>query len=345
MRMLTGYLPPTSGTVRIEGLDVVRDSLEVRRRIGYLPESVPLYAEHRVEEMLRFQGRLFGMDRAAIRARTDEILARVGLSERRRSLIGALSKGMRQRVGLAVAIFADPEVLILDEPTSGLDPLQRLEVRALIREVAADRTVLVSSHILPEVDAVADRVIIVNRGRIAADGTRAELVAKLGGASSVRLEAVVRDPAEAVRLLASLPGVAAVRDTGRLGIHHGFDVVADADLREDVGALAAAKGWALRELSWRSPSLEEIFARIALELDEPAGQPVAAGAPAEPAQPATGVSLELGLAPGAQASQAEPEAAAPPPAGPEPKRQVYNLNPFELGAQRDLGKPKDPDAR
>jgi ABC-2 type transport system ATP-binding protein len=320
MRMLTGFLPPTSGTVRIDGLDVVRDSLELRRRIGYLPESVPLYAEHRVEEMLAFQGRLHGMEKHAIRARTAEILARVGLADRRRSLIGALSKGMRQRVGLAVAILADPQVLILDEPTSGLDPLQRVEVRALIREVAAKRTVLVSSHILPEVDAVADRVIIMNRGCIAADGTRAELVAKLGGGSAVRVEAVVGDAADAARLLGTLAGVRAVHDTGRLGIHHGFDVACDVDLREDVGALAAAKGWALRELSWRAPSLEEIFARIALELDPAAAAPVPTTAP-------------------------EPAGFAELTVAPAPKRQVYNLNPFELGAQRDLGAPKDPEAR
>jgi ABC-2 type transport system ATP-binding protein len=325
MRMLTGYLPPTSGTVRVGGLDIVRDSLEVRRRIGYLPESVPLYGEHRVEEMLAFQGRLHGLDAERIRARTEEVLQRVGLAERRRSLISSLSKGMRQRVGLAVAILSDPEVLILDEPTSGLDPLQRVEVRGLIREIARERTVLVSSHILPEVEAVADRIVILHRGRIAAQGTRAELVDQRAGGSSVRVEAFVRDPVEAARLLRALPGVSQVNDTGRLGIHHGFDVLCGGDLREDVGALAAAKGWALRELSFKRPSLEELFARIALELETPASAPQA---PASEA-PAPVLISSLPLA---------------GPAAP-PKRQVYNLNPFELGGQRDLSAPKDPDAR
>jgi len=348
MRMLTGFLPPTSGTVRIDGLDVVRDSLELRRRIGYLPENVPLYAEHRVEEMLRFQGRLFGLDRARIAKRTDEVLERVGLADRRRSLIGSLSKGMRQRVGLAVAILADPEVLILDEPTSGLDPLQRVEVRSLIREVAEERTVLVSSHILPEVDAVADRVIIVHRGKIAAQGTRAELVSQLGGGSAVRIEAFMRDVEEAQRLLSSLPGVRAVKDLGKLGIHHGFDVESDDDLREDVGALAAAKGWALRELSWRAPSLEDLFARIALELED--APEASAPAPSPPTSVGSGGLVELPLAPPTTMPKpVEPaktaEAKPLPPGTPAPKRAVYNLNPFELGGSRDLGAPKEPDEK
>ena len=329
MRMLTGYLPPTSGTVRIGGQDVVRQSLAVRAQIGYLPEAVPLYREHRIEEMLAFQGRLHGLSRSDVKRRSGEILERVGLAERRRSLIGTLSKGMRQRVGLAVAILPDPEVLILDEPTSGLDPLQRVEVRALIQEIAADRTVLVSSHILPEIEAVAERVLILHRGRVAADGTREELVAQLGGGAAVIVEAVVPDADEAQRLLSSLHGVEAVVPRGRLGIHHGFEVRCGEDLREDVGALAATKGWALRELSWRRPSLEELFSRIALDLDE--GADVPAEAEAAPASaPAAEPTLEVQL----------PAASAPPP----PPKPVYNLNPFELGAQgapRDLSKPKD----
>jgi ABC-2 type transport system ATP-binding protein len=322
MRMLTGYLPPSSGTVRVAGLDILRDSLEARRRIGYLPESVPLYGEHRVEEMLAFQGRLFGMPREALGRRSAEVLERVGLAERARSLIGALSKGMRQRVGLALAILPDPEVLILDEPTSGLDPLQRIEVRGLIREVARERTVLISSHILPEVEAVADRLLILHRGRLAATGTREELVAAQAGSASVRLEAFVRDPAEAARLLSQVPGVQGVRDTGRLGIHQGFDLACSVDVREDVGALAQARGWALRELSYKRPTLEQVFARIALDLDDAEATPERAVA-AGPAEAPRGGLLTL----------------APPPAAPTvlppgtfaPKRAVYNLNPFERG--------------
>ena len=336
MRMLTGYLPPTSGSIQIAGLDVVRDSMGVRKHIGYLPESVPLYREHRVEEMLAFQGRLHGMERGAIKTRTAEILERVGLADRSRSLIGSLSKGMRQRVGVAVAVLPDPDVLILDEPTSGLDPMQRVELRGLLQEIATERTVLISSHILPEIEAVAERVIILHRGTIAAEGTRADLVAQLGGGASVRLEAVVSDADEAVRLLSSLPGVTGVTPTGRLGIHSGFDVRSDEDLREDVGAIAAAKGWALRELSWQSPSLEELFSRIALDLDDAGAvkttSPVAAE---DDAASREAPRLEVSL----------PTLDAPTNPGPEPvSKQVYNLNPFELGAggaSRDLTAPKD----
>ncbi|MEO0652567.1 MAG: ATP-binding cassette domain-containing protein [Planctomycetota bacterium] len=310
MRMLTGYLPPTRGTLRVGGFDVLRQSLEVRKRIGYLPENVPLYREHRVEEMLQFQGRLHGMPRGEIARRSGEVLERVGLADRRRTRIANLSRGLRQRTGLAVALLPKPDVLILDEPTSGLDPLQRIEVRGLIRELTEEHTVLLSSHILAEVEAVCPRVIILDRGQMAADGKPDELVRELGGGSHVRLEAVVPDPVAARELLESLPEVERVVDDGRLGIHHQFDVygVGEGDLREDLGALAAAKGWALRELSWRRPTLEELFARIALRLEE---------------------------------LPEEPKPAAP--SAPEPDKAVYNLDPFAGGAGRALDLPLAPD--
>ena len=331
MRILAGYLPATTGSVQVAGLDVLRQSLAVRERIGYLPEAVPLYREHRVEEMLEFQGRLHGMRRADRRRRIPEVLEQVGIANKSRQLIGRLSRGQRQRVGLAVALLPDPEVLILDEPTSGLDPLQRLEVRGLLRELASEHTVLLSSHILPEVEAICPRVIILNGGRIAADGTASELVRQLGSASFVRLEAVVGADLEgALRLLRALPGAEAVRDDGRLGIHHRFTIACDEDLREDVGALAAQRGWALRELSWHRPTLEQLFARIALELDT--APPVPAPAqPAAAAPPASGGLLAIAGGP-----------SAPPgaPPGAERVRPVYNLNPFDQGAGRDLGRPK-----
>ena len=321
LRMLTGFLPPTSGSIEIAGRDVFRDSLAVRRHIGYLPESVPLYREHRVEEMLLFQARLHRLGRADARRRIGEVLARVGLADRRRSLVGNLSKGQRQRIGLAVALLPDPEVLILDEPTSGLDPLQRIEVRELIRELAENRTVLLSSHILPEVEAVSPRVIVLHRGRVAADGSREELLRQLGGESCVRVEAVVGDPAEARRLLAALPGAGEIVDGGRSGIHHRFDVISGEDLREDVGALAAQRGWALRELSWQRPTLERLFARVALDLDGEAGA-------------APGTAPPVTLAAPRPAGASETEAPAAPP------RLLYNLNPFDGGASRDLSRPK-----
>jgi ABC-2 type transport system ATP-binding protein len=266
MRMLTGFLPATSGSIEVAGHDVFRESIEVRRRIGYLPESVPLYREHRVEEMLGFQARLHRIPSRETRARIGAVLERVGMADRRRSLIGTLSKGQRQRIGLAVALLPDPEVLVLDEPTSGLDPLQRIGVRDLVGELAAERTVLLSSHILPEVEAVCPRVIILHRGRIAADGTATELLAR-HGASFVRVEAALADPAAALRLLAALPGVERAQDRGPDGAHHRFDLEGGGpELCAEVGRLAQREGWSLCELSRHRPTLEGLFARIALDL-------------------------------------------------------------------------------
>jgi len=342
MRILTGYLPATSGKVEIAGFDVLRDSLAVRRQIGYLPEAVPLYREHRVREMLEFQARLHGMSRSDYRAKIPVVLERVRIADRIDSLISTLSRGQRQRVGLAVALLPDPKVLILDEPTSGLDPLQRLEMRGLLRELAREHTVLLSSHILPEIEAVCARVIILNRGRIAADGTPEQLVSAQVHASAVRLEAVVgADVEAALRLLRAIRGARSVEDGGKLGIHQRFEIHCDEDLREDVGALAAQRGWALRELSWTRPTLETLFARIALDLDQD-GQaaPRAASKPA--AVPASsGGLISLESPPPKKTAPLVVEAPKPLPLGtPTPPRAAYNLNPFEGAAARDLSKPK-----
>jgi ABC-2 type transport system ATP-binding protein len=270
MRVLTGFLPPSSGSVAVDGFDVLRDSLAVRERIGYLPESVPLYREHRVQEMLWFQGRLRGLSRAESRRRAAAVRERVGMAERARSLIGRLSKGQRQRVGLAVALLPEPDVLVLDEPTSGLDPLQRLEVRRLIQELSRERTVLLSSHILPEIEAVCPRVIILHRGRIAADGTQAKLVAELGE-SFVRLELQAGANAGVAAQLGALPGVHAVAALGRAGEFEAFEIRGEGEACERIGRLCHANGWVVRELSLQRPTLEKIFARIAFEL-EPASR-------------------------------------------------------------------------
>ena len=274
LRILAGFLPATSGSASIAGHDVRSASLEVRRHIGYLAESVPLYGEHRIEEMLDFQGRLHGMSRGERKTRIPEVLERVGVLDRRRQLINHLSRGLRQRVGLATALLPDPEVLILDEPTSGLDPLQRMEVRKLIEGLGADRTVIVSSHILPEIEAVCPRVMILNDGKLAADGTQDELVRKLGHASFVRLEVTNTSQqggnlyADSTRAkLAELPGVAETVMRPGSDDSTEFDVRCDEDLRVAVGALAHAEGWAVRDLSWRKATLEELFARIALNMD------------------------------------------------------------------------------
>lgn len=380
MRILTGYLPATSGSASVCGFDVLRQSLEVRRRIGYLPENVPLYREHRIEEMLLFQARLHRLSRAEAKKRIPAVLERVGLLDRRRDLIGNLSRGLRQRVGLAVALLPEPEVLILDEPTSGLDPLQRLEVRRLVQELGAKHTVLLSSHILPEIEAVCPRILILHKGRVAADGDRDELVRSRGHESHVRVEAVVGADVEgAARLLRALPGVTEVRIGPRTGIHQAFEVRGAGDLREDVGALAAARRWALRELSWHAQTLEQLFARIALGVEEERASVAPAAAPAavEPARPGTqsgttlsvltpgsaaGVSVDIASRPNptlptstssastnssatsASGSTSSPTsgsgALVPPPGTPAtPKRAMYNLNPFERGAGRELSKP------
>jgi ABC-2 type transport system ATP-binding protein len=274
MRILAGYLPATSGAASVAGFDVLGQSLEVRRRIGYLPESVPLYREHRVVEMLDFHGRLHRMPRARRRRRIAEVLDQVGVRERQRDLIGTLSRGLKQRVALALALLPEPEVLILDEPTSGLDPLQRIEFRTLLRDLAAQRTVLLSSHILPEIEASCPRVIVIHRGRIAADGAPDNLVSRLSGASFVRVEAAVgTDLEKALRLLRGVHGAREVFHRGRLGVHDVMDIHADLDVREDVGAIASQMGWALRELSWRRATLEQIFSRLTLgiELEERPG--------------------------------------------------------------------------
>jgi ABC-2 type transport system ATP-binding protein len=225
--------------------------------------------------MLWFQGRLRGLSRAEAKRRAAAVLERVGLAERARSLIGRLSKGQRQRVGLAVALLPDPEVLVLDEPTSGLDPLQRIEVRGLIRELAKERTVLLSSHILPEIEATCPRVIMLQRGRIAADGTQQDLVERLGGGSFVRFELGGTAGAEAARgEVARLAGVRAVDARAAEDGWVSLEVRGEGDLRSVLGGHAHQRGWTVRELSWQRPTLEQLFARIALELDPSrAGEP------------------------------------------------------------------------
>lgn len=341
MRILTGYLPATRAEVlQVAGHDVLRASLEVRKRIGYLPEAVPLYRELRVQEMLAFHGRLHGMRGAALRSRIAEVLERVGLADRARQLVGDLSRGLRQRVGLAVALLPGPEVLVLDEPTSGLDPLQRREVRDLVRELGSEHTVLVSSHILAEIEAMCPRVLVLAEGRLVADGSRDELEARLGGQGAVQVEAVVGPDAEAARaLMETLPGVEKVELGPRVGIHQSFQVHGEGDLREDVGALAASQGWALRELSFASRSLEELFAHLVAGGEAGAAFEAApAPTPAAPVPAPEGAGLMLELP---QASEAPAPAESAPSGG--GKKIIYSLNPFDRGAQRDLGAPVEVD--
>ncbi len=257
MRILTGYMPPTSGTATIAGYDVLSESLEVRRRVGYLPETVPLYPDMTVFEYLKFMADLRHLPNAE--DAVDEALETVGMTERADGYIANLSKGMRQRVGLAQALLHKPEVLILDEPTIGLDPAQVVEVRNLIREIGKERTVMLSTHILSEAQQVCDRVLIINRGRLIAEDTPENLQARLTGAQRARLR--VRGDIEDVRpLIANMEGVQDVKvlDDGALE----FQFAPASDIRPAVAKAVVQAGLDLLELSPIGMSLEEIFLEL-----------------------------------------------------------------------------------
>jgi ABC-2 type transport system ATP-binding protein len=262
LRILTCYQPATSGAATVAGFDVFRQSVEVRKQIGYLPESVPLYPEMRAREYLSFRGKIRGLDRAAREQAIRNVSERCWLGDFIDRPIGQLSKGMRQRVGLADALLHDPKILVLDEPTIGLDPNQIRETRNLIRELAKRHTVILSSHILPEVEATCQRTIIIARGRIVASGSPSELRERITGAS--RLIAEIRGPQQevhaAVTSLEGVQRVACVLNNGwnRLTIEsaHGQDP------REAISRLAAKREWGLRELRLEVGSLEEYFVQI-----------------------------------------------------------------------------------
>ena len=259
MRMITGFLPATSGKIRVAGIDLDRDSLGVRARIGYLPENVALYPELRVQEYLRFRAAIEGVPRKDIPGRVDEACGRTMVGDVRRQLIGTLSKGYRQRVGLAAALVHKPAVLILDEPTVGLDPRQIVKTRELIVELGRDHTVILSTHILPEVEQVCRRVLIIDDGKIVADGTPEQLRAGLAGAGEVVVQLEAPE-AEARACLEGLPGAGSVRAEG--GGRFRVAVEGGVDLRREVFSLAVAKGWVLLELTQTVPSLEDVFLRL-----------------------------------------------------------------------------------
>jgi ABC-2 type transport system ATP-binding protein len=257
MKIATGYLPPTAGSVRVVGHDVATDSLAVRRHVGYLPEHNPLYLDMYVHEYLEFIGSVHGLRGSALRSRVAELVRRVGLSREQNKLIGALSKGYRQRVGLAQALIHDPDVLILDEPTTGLDPNQILEIRELIREVAENKTVIFSTHILPEVTALCSRVIIISRGKLVADAPVAELAARAAGETVVRAE--FEGPADAAKLT-RLAGVRDVDNTAP-GIYL-IRTAPGTDPRAAISRLAAQENWILLGLRQEQQSLEEVFGEL-----------------------------------------------------------------------------------
>ena len=257
MRILTGYMPPTEGEAIVAGYDVVEESLEVRRRVGYLPETVPLYTDMSVFEYLKYMGDLRHLP--DVEDRVDEVLEKVGLTDRADGMVHNLSKGMRQRVGLAQALLHRPEVLILDEPTIGLDPGQVVEVRKLIREIGKERTVLLSTHILGEAQNICDRVLIINKGRIVAEDTPENLQARLLGAERVMLR-VRGETDDLPFVIEKVKGVQSV-DVKEEGLVE-FQFAPGQDIRPEVAKAVISQGYDLLEMRPLGMSLEEIFLEL-----------------------------------------------------------------------------------
>ncbi|QJD77000.1 gliding motility-associated ABC transporter ATP-binding subunit GldA [Spirosoma rhododendri] len=258
MKIATGYLPPTTGTVEVNGFDVRTQSMDVRRSVGYLPEHNPLYLDLYVKEYLRFAGSLHGLSGGELSRRIVDIIERVGLGREQHKRIGQLSKGYRQRVGLAQAMLHNPPVLILDEPTTGLDPNQLTEIRQVIRDAGRDKTVLFSTHIMQEVEALCDRVIIINRGQIVADSPLSQLRASAGGGLAESTIVVAEFERELPNPdVLTLPGVTAVESLGN-GLYR-LTASANTDLRSAVFRLAADQNLTLVGLRQQETSLEGIF--------------------------------------------------------------------------------------
>jgi ABC-2 type transport system ATP-binding protein len=260
MKILTTYLYPTSGTATVGGKNVLTEPLAVRQVLGYLPEVLPLYPDMEVRTYLDFVGRARGLQGDQLRQRLAWAVQRCGLQPMYRKLIRELSKGYRQRVGLAQALMHDPQVVMLDEPTSGLDPHQILEIRQLIRELAHDKTILLSTHILQEVEAIADRVVIINEGRIVADGSMRTLQEQTQQYDRAVL-AVIAEPKEVEAALRTLPQVTYVRYLRSIDDFAAFEIHAalGAQVRRHISALMLAKGWQVGELRLQHPTLEEMF--------------------------------------------------------------------------------------
>ncbi len=264
MKMLTGYLPPTAGTASIAGYDILDKPLEARRHLGYMPENVPLYDDMRVYEYLRYRAKLKGIRGNAIREQVGQVAERCGLDSRIKSMISTLSKGYRQRVGLADALLGEPELLILDEPTNGLDPNQIRQIRELIRTLASERTIILSTHILSEVEMICNKVIIIDNGEIKAADTPENLTHGLRTAGRVSLE--YKGEIEPImQELAAIPTVKKVIHEGTLpGGWQSVVVRAEpgTDTRERAAAVIASHGFPLRHIYRHIPSLEDIFVEM-----------------------------------------------------------------------------------
>ena len=275
MRVLTGFLPATSGTAQVAGFDVFNDSLEVRKRIGYLPENPPLYLDMTVDAYLEFVGRIKNVPAEKRKTRVTDAMEKTNIADKRFELIKRLSRGYKQRVGLAQALVHDPEVIILDEPTVGLDPKQIIEVRHLIKSLAGSHTIILSTHILPEVSMTCDRVVIINRGRIAAVDTPANLTTQLKGGQNVRLELAADQNAAsaALREIAGVRRVTAEPAGGNGRIALTVEASPGQDVRSQIAAKVVGKGWPLYELRGVNLSLEDIFLQLTTEDSEHAANP------------------------------------------------------------------------
>ncbi len=262
MKILTSYLPASSGRATIAGYDVFEQSVEARKHLGYLPENTPLYMDMRVNEYLRYRANLKGVPGRKMKQSVGDVLELCSLRDVERKLIGSLSKGYRQRVGLADALVHDPDLLILDEPTIGLDPNQIRHVRELIKNLGGKRTVLISTHILPEVEIMCSRVIVIHKGKIRASDTAENLLKNQRTAGSMRLEAKVGSD-DAAAELQRLPGVkdVAVEQDGEYSIFQ-LRLEANADPSEEVMRLASNRNWTVREITRRRPTLEDVFVEL-----------------------------------------------------------------------------------
>jgi len=267
MRILTCYLNPTAGTASLDGYDIQEHPEEVRRRIGYLPEDTPLYTDMPLIDYLRLSAELQSVPEATVDSRIQEMMDVCGLGPERHKRIGELSKGFQQRVGLAQALLHDPPVLILDEPTTGLDPNQIVEIRELIKEIGKEKTVMLSSHILKEVEMTCDRILIIDQGRIVADGSTEELRQQFMGSTRLRLQVDAPSESDVGGALNDLDSVDSVQQTGGR-----YEVAAsgDADPASDVFHLCADRGWVLTELTPLESSLEDVFRELTETPDTPA---------------------------------------------------------------------------
>jgi ABC-2 type transport system ATP-binding protein len=269
MRMLTGFFPPSSGSARIAGLDVFEESLAIRRKIGYLPENVPLYNEMIVKDYLGFAAEVKGLDRGQRKRAVNKVIDSCGLEAVRKRSIKKISKGYRQRVGLAQALVGDPELLILDEPTIGLDPQQIAEIRGMIKGFAREKTVILSTHILPEVSMTCERVIIINNGRIVAEDTPEKLSSELAGGERVRLRSS-GPPADVEARLSQVEGAIRVKQEDGRGTFV-VEVEPGEEVRSRLAAAVFKSGWDLFELVPLTVSLEDVFINLVTQENEAAG--------------------------------------------------------------------------